>query len=111
VPKPNIVFLATLGRMSWFTERSQAGALVISYRCSIDSTDDEDLLNLQEAIEGVFYPSDDFAFQQSLITAGAVTGQAEFPQPLNLPQSSAGTSGLLLPTGQIVIEVERGFTP
>lgn len=110
-PKPNVTFLATLGRMSWFTERSHSGALVISYRVAIDSTDDEDLLNLQEALEGVFYPSDDFAFHQSLVAAGAVTGEALFASPLSLPQSSAGGSGLLMPTGQIVLDVERTFPP
>ena len=111
IPKPNVIFLATLGRMSWFNEQAQSGALVISYRASIDSTDDEDLLNLQEAIEGALYPADSFAFHQSLVDAGAVTGQPAFLSPLSAQQNTAGVSGLLQPTGQIVIEVARPLGP
>jgi hypothetical protein len=111
VTGPTVFWLATLGRMSWFNEQSQSGALVISYQVVIPSTDDEDLLNVQEAIEAVFYPADNFVFHQSLINASAVTGEALFAQPLTAPIATAGSSGLLKPSGQIVLEVIRPLGP
>ena len=105
---PTILFLATVGRQEWYTERSIGGALVISYQVKIPDLDDEDLLNLQEAIEGAFYPDDEGVFQQSLFDAG-VTALPQFVQPLALSPQTAGMSGMLTPSGQIVIGVERRF--
>jgi hypothetical protein len=107
-------YLCTLGSMSWWNERSQVGALVVSYETFVRSLDDEDALNVQEAIESALYPDDGFAFHQSLIDAyapgvGAVTGQPHFVTPLTTPLSAAGREGTFRPTGQFVIEVERGF--
>lgn len=108
---PAVLFLATLGRMAWFTERSMSGALVVSYQVLIPGLDDEDALNLQEAIEAALYPADGHAFEQSLVDAGAVTGQPIFASPLTMQPATAGTSGLLQPTGQFVLDIERGFIP
>lgn len=109
-----IRYLATLGRMDWADERSMKGELVVSYEVFVRSLDDEDVFNVQEAIEAALYPADNHAFEQSLIDAGgasdgATTGQARFSQPATQPIAVAGREGVFRPTGQFTIEVKRGF--
>jgi hypothetical protein len=111
LPGPAVVFVAGLGGLSWWTERAQAGSLLVTYQAALDGLDDEDPLNLEWAIEAALYPDDGFAFHQSLIEAGAVTGQPEFGQPLNLQPSDAGRAGRFTPAGQFAVKVERGFAP
>jgi hypothetical protein len=107
-------YLASLGRMVWADERSMEGDLIVSYEVFVRSLDDEDVFNVQEAIESALYPADNHAFEQSLIDAGgdfggATTGQARFSQPTSQALAGAGRDGVFRPTGQFVIEVKRGF--
>lgn len=106
---PRLVFLATLGQMAWFAEGSFSGALVVAYKAVLDGLDDEDALNLFGALRSALYPAgggDDF--RAALVDAGAVTGDVEFPAPVNLPPlSSAGKAGVLVPDGRFVVAVEQ----
>jgi hypothetical protein len=107
-PGPAIIFLASMGPLAWNTEREMVGALIVDYQVKVPGTDDEDVLNLQEAIEAALYPDGD-DFRQSLIDAGAQTGQPEFTRPMALPQSAAGRAGMFVPTGQFVVRTLRPF--
>jgi hypothetical protein len=116
LPRPSIVFLASQGRMSWFSAASQSGALIVSYQVVVGTIDDEDMLNLQSALATALYPNDNNVFHQSLIDAvephsAAVTGQPLFMQPTTTSMMAAGKAGMLQPTGQFVVEVEQRFAP
>lgn len=113
---PVLRFLATVGGMNPADERSIVGALVVRCELAIPTLDDEDVLNVQTAIEGALYPEDNFVFHQSLIDAGpgssgADTGEAMFPQPLSVAPHDAGRGGWMIAVGAFTIMVQRGFEP
>lgn len=113
---PVLRFLATLGRMERADERSYRGMLIVHCELFVEGLDDEDALNVQDAIEAALNPEDDFVFHQSLIGAGggssgAEVGEPEFPQPLSFGSHDVGRGGALVATGVFTIEVKRGFVP
>jgi hypothetical protein len=107
---PVLRLYPVLGPMSWYSAESQQGALVVAVEAYIPGLDCEDVLNLQGAIEAALYPqadADQFAFQRSLVAAGAVTGYILFGQPLSQPPPQAGGSGAFRPMGTFRVDVER----
>jgi hypothetical protein len=76
-----------------------------------NSTPAKNLLAQIETPIETLYPADNFAFGQSLVNAGAVTGRPLFSQPLSAPMSVAGRDGVMRTVGAFTIEVDRFLNP
>jgi hypothetical protein len=113
-PSPALRFYPTAGPTAWFDESTQYGPLVVAVEAWIDGLDVEDIFNLQNAIEAVFWPplvQDQLAFQAQLVAAGAVTGYIVGSDPLAQPQSTAGAKNGWNPMGRFTIDVMRKLIP
>lgn len=110
LPSPALRLTPVIGPQSWYDAASERGSLVIEVEAWITGNDVEDMLNLQGAIEGALYPADSaaqWAFQQALVAAGAITGLIEFNDPLNEKlKQMVGQSGFS-PVGTFKIDVQR----
>lgn len=102
-------FYPTNGSQKWFDPSSQSGVLSVAMESNLPTTDAEDVLNLQGAVELALYPADGHAFLQSLVDAGAVTGYCAFDRPLTQPVSTAGANQSMAPSGSFSIEVLKQF--
>ena len=98
--------------LSWTSVESMISPLYINIECLIAGVNADDILNLQEAIENAFYPTD--ATRQALLQntlVGApyycMTGLVEFTLPLWDRTESPGKSGNWYPIGQIRIDIRR----
>lgn len=97
----------TTGPQTWFSPDALEVTLTVAVEAHLPGTDPEDVLLLQDAIEDALYPADGGAFRQSLVTAGAVTGQPTFTGPLTQPLSTAGTNRSFMPLGAFAVQIER----
>jgi hypothetical protein len=113
-PSPSLRFYAMPGPATWFDESTMEGELVVTVEAWITGLDEEDVLDLQNAIEAALWPPavvDQYAFQAQLVAAGAKTGYIVGSDPLAVDPSEAGQRNGWHPMGRFTIDVLRLLIP
>lgn len=105
---PAVRLTPELGAMAWRYAEAQAGPLVVSIEANLPGMHGDDFMNLQMAICDALYPRDPTrAFERSLVSLGAETGQIHFVRPLSQDARSVGTSEQWTPMGTFEVDVEK----
>jgi hypothetical protein len=113
-PSPSLRFLAMPGPHDWFDESTIHGDLVVTVEAWITALDEEDVLDLHNAIEAAFWPPavvDQLAFQAELIAAGATTGYLVATDPFAVDVDEAGQRNGWHPMAKFSIDVLRLLIP
>jgi hypothetical protein len=114
VGAPALRLTPSIGRHSWYDNERIQRPLVVLMEAYLSTTDVEDVLNLQGALETALVPIDPAeaeSFQQTLKDAGALNGMFEFDDPLGIEQerqlkSLVGQTGFA-PLGNFRLETVK----
>lgn len=117
--RPDVSSMAPILRMepaispaTWFDPSSQAGFLQVKIRLIVKSFVAEDYLNLWEAVMDSLYPygerSRQLAIEETLVNAGATTGQWEFSVPAANPDRQ-DEDGMFACDGMMRLHVRKQF--
>lgn len=104
-----IIFVPVMGSSDWNDEGSIDTPLSIRVNAILTQDDDEDILNLQGALETALNTIGNLSFQTSLVAAGAVTGLIKPQTPLAPIKSAANVDGPYRLAGAFVIDVRRSL--
>lgn len=108
---PSLRFFPELGEMSWYTETSANGALIVHVEARLAALDMEDVFDLQETLESTLNTiNDPSGLQTDLVSAGATTGLVLFDRPLNV-SGRLVNDNLIRLSGQFIVEVLRPLGP